>query len=111
MTMDARDFDAELDRRSALLEEARQVLPNPPRRPSSLARLETLDIDAGLKARVEEALVLSDVAGGEVSPSTILHQGISHDEASYSEDDLIKVAQFLGVTDIPAWFEELASWL
>lgn len=113
-TPSPREVERELiQRHEAQKTASDEVLQNPPRE-LSIPDIDALQIDAELKKLLKEAVRISNETeqdGAVTDVSTILQQSIAQSELEFTEDDLIIVTQYLGVKDVPTWFEELASWL
>jgi hypothetical protein len=105
------ELDRIISRKMHLVSKLRQqATANPP----PAADVADLHVHPKLKAIVAESMWIAretERAGAPTDATTLIHQRISQEDVDFSEEDLVKVAQWLGVGDIPAWFEELASWL
>lgn len=103
----AQEFERDLRDQAAVIEDARdEVQSNPP---EAIDEVDALDIDNRLKGLLVNSIAVAEASKSD--PSTILQQEISKSGITFEEYGLMVVAEYLGVEDVPAWFEELASWL
>ena len=100
-------FEEDLRDQAAAIEEARNEIQGNP--PEAIDEVDALEIDDRLKGMLISSVAIATASGTDAS--TVFQQEISKSGVKFEEYDLIAAAGYLGIEDVPAWFEELASWL